>query len=76
MLDLRQLQKPSRSENFFGSSLPNDVHLANRMPLKMRRLSLPQKVPEDLVPIVLVVAVDPAEEEQGADDVGAPDVHP
>ena len=27
MLDLRQLQKPSRSENFFGSSLPNDVHL-------------------------------------------------
>ena len=42
----------------------------------MRRLSLPQKVPEDLVPVVLVVAVDPAEEEQGADDVGAPDDHP
>ena len=50
--------------------------LANRMPIKMRRLSLPQKVPEDLVPVVLVVAVDPAEEEQGADDVGAPDVQP
>ena len=45
-------------------------------PSKCGLLSLPQKVPEDLVPVVLLAAVDPAEEEQGADDVGAPDVHP
>ena len=75
MLDLRQLQIHRVQNTSLGPSSPTMSMLANRMPIKMRLLSLPQKEPEVLVPVVLVAAVDLAEEEQGADDVGAPDVH-
>ena len=75
MLDLRQLQIHRVQNTSLGPFSPTMSMLANSMPIKMRLLSLPQKEPEVLVPVVLVAAVDLAEEEQGADDVGAPDVH-
>ena len=75
MLDLRQLQIHRVQNTSLSPISPTMSMLANRMPIKMRLLSLPQKEPEVLVPVVLVAAVDLAEEEQGADDVGAPDVH-
>ena len=43
--------------------------------MRLLVLSLPQKEPEVHLGVVLVAAVDPAEVEQGAGDVGPPDVH-
>ena len=66
---------PSRSEHFSRSSLPNNVHVGKPHAPQNAAVESPSERTWSTRSVVLVAAVDLAEEEQGADDVGAPDVH-